>query len=84
MTEFVKQIYRQIICIYYVAESYVEAKESFADDKKISKWAKTAVYTCQMADIVNGKGAGTFDPQGPGTRAEASVIFTKFHKDYLK
>jgi len=61
----------------------VEAKESFADDKKISKWAKTAVYTCQMADIVNGKGAGKFDPQGTGTRAEASVIFTKFHKDYL-
>jgi len=61
----------------------VEAKESFTDDAKISKWAKTAVYTCQQADIVNGKGGGKFDPQGTGTRAEASVIFTKFHKDYL-
>ena len=52
-------------------------------DSVISKWAKTAVYTCQQADIVNGKGANTFDPQGTGTRAEASVIFSKFHKDYL-
>ncbi len=61
----------------------VESKENFADDGSISKWAKNAVYTCQQADIVNGKGAGKFDPQGTGTRAEASVIFTKFHKDYL-
>ncbi len=62
----------------------VENKENFADNAKISKWAKTAVYTCQQADIVNGKGAGKFDPKGTGTRAEASVMFTKFHKDYMK
>ena len=61
----------------------IESKENFADDSKISQWAKTAVYICQQADIVNGKGAGKFDPQGTGTRAEATVIFTKFHKDYL-
>ncbi len=61
----------------------LENKANFADDGKISKWAKTAVYTCQMADIVNGKGAGKFDPKGTGTRAEASVMFTKFHKDYM-
>jgi len=61
-----------------------ESKAVFADDNKISKWAKAAVYTCQQADIVNGKGADAFDPQGTGTRAEACVIFTKFHKDYLK
>lgn len=61
----------------------IEDKVTFADDAKISKWAKKAVYTCQTADIVNGKGKNTFDPQGTGTRAEASVIFTKFHKDYL-
>ncbi len=62
----------------------VEAKENFNDDNKISKWAKAAVYTCQMADIVNGKGENMFDPQGTGTRAQASVIFAKFHKDYMK
>ncbi len=62
----------------------VEGRENFSDDGKISKWAKAAVYTCQQADIVNGKGAGKFDPKGTGTRAEASVMFTKFHKDYMK
>ena len=62
----------------------VEAKENFADDASISGWAKAAVYACQQADIVNGKGAGMFDPKGTGTRAEASVIFTKFHQGYLK
>ena len=62
----------------------VEAKEAFADDWAISSWAKDAVYACQMADIVNGKGAGRFDPAGTGLRAEASVIFTKFHQSYLK
>jgi len=62
----------------------IEAKENFADDGKISKWAKTAVYTCQQADIVNVKGSGLFDPKNTGTRAEASVIFTKFHKNYIK
>jgi len=61
----------------------VEAKANFADDAKISSWAKAAVYACQQADIVNGKGENKFDPAGTGTRAEASVIFTKFHKDYL-
>jgi len=65
-----------------IALKTVEDKESFADDASISKWARTAVYTCQQSDIVNGKGEGKFDPQGTGTRAEASVIFTKFHKEY--
>ncbi len=61
----------------------VENKENFTDDTKISQWAKTAVYICQQADIVNGKGKGNFDPKGTGTRAEACVIFTKLHKDYM-
>ncbi len=62
----------------------VEAKQAFVDDANISDWAKAAVYTCQMADIVNGKGEGRFDPQNTGIRAEASVIFTKFYKAYLQ
>lgn len=62
----------------------VEAKENFTDNSKISSWAKDAVYTCQQADIVNGKGTGVFDPKSTGTRAEACVIFTKFHKEYMK
>ena len=67
-----------------IALSVVEARETFADDYAISSWAKDAVYACQMADIVNGKGGGRFDPAGTGLRAEASVIFTKFHQSYLR
>lgn len=58
-------------------------KVPFADDGSISSWAKKAVYICQQAKIVNGKGKGIFDPQGTGTRAEASKIFAEFHKSYI-
>ncbi len=60
----------------------LEAKATFADHKKISSWARDAVYACQRADFVNGKSGNQFDPKGTGTRAEAAVMFTKFHKDY--
>ena len=62
----------------------VESKQVFADDSAISDWAKSAVYICQQADIVNGKLNNVFDPAGTGIRAEASVIFTKLHQEYLK
>ncbi len=87
-----QNITREQMCVMIVnyAQKYkgitlavVEAKEAFYDDGAISSWAKDAVYTCQMADIVNGKGEGRFDPQGTGLRAEASVIFSKFHQSYL-
>ncbi len=61
----------------------VEEKISFADNSKISSWATAAVYACQQADIVNGKGENTFDPVGLGTRAEVATLFTRFHKEYL-
>ncbi len=61
----------------------VNAKNKFADDSKIGSWAKDAVYKCQMADIVNGMGDNKFEPKATGTRAQACVIFTKFHKYYL-
>lgn len=88
-----QNITREQMCVMIVnyAEKYksiklgvVEAKENFVDDSAISDWAKDEVYICQMADIVNGKGDGRFDPQGTGLRAEASVIFTKFHQGYLQ
>ena len=62
------------------------AKATFADDIKISKWAKDAVYACQAANIVNGSvesGKTVFKPRGNATRAEASKILSVFHKDYM-
>lgn len=61
----------------------IKNKTVFADDSKIGSWAKDAVYTCQMAEIVGGKGNNKFDPKATGSRAEAATIFTRFHKNYL-
>ncbi len=59
---------------------------SFADDGKISKFAREAVAVCQKAGIVNGmneNGATVFKPKGSATRAEASKILTVFHRDFM-
>ena len=52
----------------------------------IGNYAKTAVATCQMADIVNGYANGDgfdFKPTNTATRAEAAQILYKFHKDFV-
>ena len=57
---------------------------TFADDKNISKWAKTAVYKCAKAGLVSGVGDGKFDPKASATRAQGATIFTNFFKEYMK
>jgi len=52
----------------------VEDYKKFADNSKISSWAKNYVKTCQMADVINGKSGNKFDPQGKATRAEVATI----------
>lgn len=54
-------------------EAVNEAK-SFADQKKISNWAKKYVAECQKAGIIQGKSGNKFDPQGYATRAEVATI----------
>jgi len=51
---------------------------TFADDAKISSWAKDAVKAVQQAGIITGKTSNLFDPQGSATRAEASAILRRF------
>ncbi|RTE00717.1 S-layer homology domain-containing protein, partial [Paenibacillus whitsoniae] len=51
---------------------------SFADDIRISSWAKEAVKTIQQAGVVNGKENNLYDPAGMATRAEASAILRRF------
>ena len=60
----------------------VEDKAEFADNAKISDWAADRVYACQMADIINGKDAGLFDPQNTAIRAEVATMFSRFHAEY--
>jgi len=86
-----KKVTREQMCVMLVnyakfkgiTLNKVEAKATFADNNKISSWAKDAVYVCQQANIVNGKSNNKFDPKGTGTRAEAATIFTTYHKDYI-
>ena len=56
---------------------------TFADDFEIANWAKTAVYKCADAKLVNGVGAGRFAPKTVANRATGATIFTNFHKEYI-
>lgn len=87
-------IERQQLCVMIVNFAKfqgitVDARESaitFADSSAIARYAKSAVKTCQTADIVNGyneNGGVTFRPKNTATRAEAAQILYKFHKDYV-
>lgn len=46
----------------------------FADDNKISSWAKDAVYACRQYGVVNGVGNNNFNPKGKLTRAEGATV----------
>ncbi|MBQ8606133.1 MAG: CotH kinase family protein [Clostridia bacterium] len=62
----------------------VTSAPKFTDDNNISSWAKTAVYKCAKAGLVNGVGNGRFDPSASANRAQGATIFTNFHKNYMK
>ena len=55
---------------------------AFSDAAEISGYAKKAVAACQRGAIVNGKGAGKFDPKGQATRAEVATILMNFCLNY--
>jgi hypothetical protein len=48
--------------------------EAFADDAKISPWAKAGVYFMAANSIVGGMGNGDFSPQGNTTIEQAVAI----------
>ncbi len=54
---------------------------SFADQKKISSWAKKDVQICQKAGLISGEKQGGkyyFNPQNGATRAQAALILELF------
>ncbi|WP_037373100.1 S-layer homology domain-containing protein [Anaerovorax odorimutans] len=61
---------------YTLPKVYVE--NTFADNAKISAYAKEAVKEMQMAGIISGKNDNLFDPQGTATRAEMSAVLHRF------
>ncbi len=87
------KVTREQMCVMIVnyIENYqkktlksVSNASTFADDKNIAKWSKTAVYKCAKAGLVNGVGANKFDPKASATRAQGATLFTNFYKEYMK
>jgi len=60
------------------------AKNVFADDAQIAKYAKDAVYACQRAELVSGRPGNKFAPNGYATRAEVAKILVGFMDAYVK
>jgi len=56
----------------------VHVENTFADNSKISTYAKEAVKQMQMAGVISGKNGNLFDPQGTATRAEVSAVLRRF------
>ena len=54
---------------------------TFKDAKKISKWARAAVNTCQRAGLVAGSN-GNFNPQNKASRAAVAQILMSFDKNF--
>lgn len=56
-----------------------EDSAPFADDSRISGWAKNAVYACRDNGLINGVGGNRFNPLGSATRAQACVVTVNFY-----
>ncbi|MEA5012220.1 MAG: S-layer homology domain-containing protein [Angelakisella sp.] len=56
----------------------VHIENIFADNAKISTYAKEAVKQMQMAGVISGKNSNLFDPQSNTTRAEVSAVLRRF------
>lgn len=55
---------------------------TFADDHIIDPWAKDAVYAMQCSGIISGRGNNIFDPLTGTTRAETTVMISKYLQYY--
>ncbi|MBQ7160833.1 MAG: S-layer homology domain-containing protein [Clostridia bacterium] len=78
-------ITRQEVCLMiqkYLRYKGVTCRENetsglFADDAKIAKWARSAVYTMRGIGIISGKPGNLADPKGTATRAEVATMIKK-------
>lgn len=60
------------------------AKQTFTDDKQISKWANEAVYAMQQSGLMSGMPNGSFQPKGTATRAEVATIMMQLENKLQK
>lgn len=76
-------ISREQMCVILANYAGLDSDDSsarFADDKKISGWAKDAVYACRDNGLVSGMGGNKFDPKGTATRAQACVLTVNLYR----
>ncbi len=79
---------REQLCV--MLENYAKYKgidlsttamgDQFADDGRISSWAKNAVYHMRSLGVVNGVGENFFDPKGSSTRGASCTMIVNFYK----
>jgi len=56
----------------------VKEYQAFADEARISEYAKGAVEQLFMAGVIGGKPGNIFDPRGNATRAEVAAMLSRF------
>lgn len=61
-----------------------EELSDFTDADFVSVWAAGSVETCLRAGLLTGKPGERIDPQGQATRAEVSIILTRFIEKVLR
>lgn len=66
----------------YKGVSLENSNAVFADDTKISAYAKESVGAMQKAGLLSGDDAGNFNPKAEITRAEISSIFMRLCQKY--
>ena len=64
-----------------VSARYSNLENSYKDTAKISSWAKNAVSWAVASGIISGNN-GNLNPKGYASRAEAAVMFCKFHQNF--
>jgi len=62
----------------------INKNKVFTDRADISGWALEAVGLCHRLGLVEGTGAGRFNPKGLATRAEVATIFKRFIECVVK
>ncbi|MEE0775690.1 MAG: S-layer homology domain-containing protein [Bacillota bacterium] len=83
-----QSISREQICVMLVRfcsrfSISLKARDSqtFADDNKISSYAKESVYIAKANGLVAGKGNNSFDPRANASREETATIFMRFKEN---
>ena len=76
-------IQREQMCVILSKAAGLTKNENsavFADDAKISGWAKDAVYACRDQALISGVGGNQFDPRSTASRAQACVVTGKLYE----